>query len=141
MNVSVDSVIGPWVAIGDFYSIISQDEKLGGKPFTCSSSTGLGHFMEEKGMVDLGFLGNIFTWDNGNDDHTNIKQRLDRGIANIAWQEFFPKAVVEHQPITTSDHAPILLNTVGERCRKSRSFKFEAMWVRDPGYGLIVENS
>lgn len=45
-------------------------------------------------LVDLGFFGPWFTWERGNLLETNIKERLDRGVANEEWMKLFPKAIV-----------------------------------------------
>lgn len=43
-----------------------------------------------------------------------LSKRLDRAIANDQWRLLFPRANLLHHPITTSDHAAILLSKMGE---------------------------
>lgn len=38
--------------------------------------------MEDHGLMDLGFEGHPFTWNNKRGGLENIQERLDRGIAN-----------------------------------------------------------
>ena len=73
---------GPWLCIGDFNMILSQSEKYGGTLFACSSTDPFRHFLDSFGMVDLGFVGNPFTWSNKRQNHHLIKERLVRGITN-----------------------------------------------------------
>jgi hypothetical protein len=61
----------------------------------------------------------------------NVKERLDRALANTDWRVFFPNAKVKHFPIIKSDHAPILLLTQGDLNSYPKSFRFEVVWIRD----------
>ncbi|KAK5775145.1 hypothetical protein PVK06_043014 [Gossypium arboreum] len=42
-------------------------------------------------LIDVGFFGNWFTWDRGNLPETNIRERLERGVANEEWMAMFPE--------------------------------------------------
>ena len=42
------------------------------------------------GLIDLGFLGNQFTWNNGREGDAYVQQRLDRACATPKWREIFP---------------------------------------------------
>lgn len=68
--------------MGDFNSVVSQTEKKGGRPVGSSSSGGLRQFITNNGLIDLGFNGNSFTWNNGRGGCANIRERLDRGLVN-----------------------------------------------------------
>jgi len=61
------------------------------------------------GLLDLGFNGPIYTWSNRRHEGLLIQERLDRVLANPAWNALFPSAAVFHLPAISSDHAPILL--------------------------------
>lgn len=50
------------------------------------------------GLMDLGFLGLPFTWDNRQEVNNNIKVRLDRGLANSELLDLFYEAKVSHEP-------------------------------------------
>ncbi|XP_062166910.1 uncharacterized protein LOC133873195 [Alnus glutinosa] len=54
----------PWICLGDFNTISSSDDKLGGRPFDHFSFNPINEFMDSFGMVDLGFSSNPFTWSN-----------------------------------------------------------------------------
>lgn len=75
---------GPLLSIGDFNSILKQSEKSGGMRFaTTSSLNDLALYMEQQGMVDLVHTSPLYTWTNNRCGLNNIKERLDRGVANI----------------------------------------------------------
>lgn len=123
-----------WLFVGDFNSVSSQHEKRGGKPFASSSKFGLLHFSNAAGLIDLGFNGNPFTWNNGYLGGGNIRERLDRGLAN---QDYVYCACFR----LCFDHLPLVLNTEGHGNLSQRLFRFEEMWPRDQGSFYIVASA
>ncbi|CAN1279062.1 hypothetical protein LINPERPRIM_LOCUS16870 [Linum perenne] len=79
-------------------------------------------FINNSGLVDLGFQGNLFTWTNYKDGDEAIRSRLDRGLANTLWRTEFDKAAIVHETIIGSDHAPLILNTHFSRDQKKPPF-------------------
>ncbi|KAA3482719.1 reverse transcriptase [Gossypium australe] len=57
--------------------------------------------LEECQLMDIGYSG-------GNLSETNIRERLDRGVANEKWITLFPMGNIQHLPYSTSDHCPPL---------------------------------
>jgi hypothetical protein len=80
----------PWLCLGDFNVILDQSEKLGGRPFSNSSNDVFRSFMDQLGMIDLGFTGNPFTWSDNRQGKHLIKERLDRGLSSSQWIHLFP---------------------------------------------------
>lgn len=132
---------GPWIIMGDFNCITSQAEKLGGRAFASSSSSGLLQFMDEFGLLDLRFSGHPFTWNNKRSLSHNIHERLDRGIANILWRTLFPNASIQHLPAHHSNHKPLLLSLFSQQPSQPRPFRFESMWLREPSIQDVVESA
>ncbi|KAB1227298.1 hypothetical protein CJ030_MR1G016844 [Morella rubra] len=104
---------GPWLCTGDFNSIVSYEDKQGGRDFASSSVGDLRLFMNQNGLIDLGLMGLPYTWTNCHHGVANIREKLDRGIGNIECRGLFPRAAVTNLPITLSDHSPLLLDTYG----------------------------
>lgn len=73
----------------------------------------------------MGYVGNPFTWTNGQFGRRAIHERLDRGIANGEWRVLFPRATIKHLPRVASDHTPMLLDTLGEQRLGRRPFRFQ----------------
>lgn len=132
---------GPWLMIGDFNSIISQTEKIGGIPFASSSNHNFQNDLNGIGMIDLGFSGYAYTWNNKRSGCANIKQRLDRAVANSNWCTLFPNPNVSHITANSSYHGPITLNTCLTATNGSKPFKFEAMWLQDDSCFDTVHNA
>lgn len=93
------------------------------------------------GAVDLGFSGNSFTWSNKRWGKDCIRERLDRGIANISWRLTFPKAAVYHLGAISTDHCPLVLDTNLVDNFSPRPFRFEAMWARDPRCSEVINEA
>ena len=102
---------GPWMCMGDFNYVISEDEASEGRKGCSSATNYLKELMFEFGAIDLGFSGSKFTWAKGRWGNASIKRRLDRGIANMSWRLAYPGATIVHLGAINSDHAPILLDT------------------------------
>jgi hypothetical protein len=79
--------------------------------------------------MDMGFVGNKFTWSNHRSGLANVWERLDRGLANQEWVKLFPNSLINHLPTTKSNHCPILLSTTGTYRNIPKPFRFEAFWT------------
>ncbi|KAA3486777.1 reverse transcriptase [Gossypium australe] len=91
----------PWLVSGDFNEIMYSFEKSGGIPREERKMAAFRETLEECQLEDIG----------GNFAETNIKERIDRGVANEKWKILFPTCNIHHLPLSMSDHCPLLLNT------------------------------
>lgn len=132
---------GPWLMMGDFNSILSQAEKIGGNQFASSSTYTLLDDLNKLALIDLGYHGYPYTWNNKRSGKANIQERLDRGVANDLWCTSFPHASILHLPALSSDHNPILLNTNIQGSNVHRPFRFEPMWIEDPTCSDIISKA
>lgn len=118
-----------WMLIGDFNSLVSSADKLGGKTVASSSNGGLRRLMDDFALIDLGFVGHAFTWNNKRRGLANIQEKLDRGMANEEWKFKFPKATITHLVALISDHKPLLLQTNPPVTPMAKPFRLESMWI------------
>ncbi|KAA3470984.1 reverse transcriptase [Gossypium australe] len=65
--------------------------------------------LEECQVEDIEYSEVWFTWERGNFSETNIRERLDRGVANEKWKLLFPIGNIHHLPHSMSDHCPLLI--------------------------------
>ena len=96
------------------------------------------------GLVDLGYNGNIFIWDNGRLGEDLVQERLDRACANIEWKAHFPHVKVSHLQVSYSDHVPILISTAEpSHPRRNRRLprRFEEKWVAHPDCDRVIHES
>ncbi|KAL4386596.1 hypothetical protein GQ457_09G025710 [Hibiscus cannabinus] len=131
----------PWLVIGDFNEILYSFEKQGGLVRNERQMEGFRNVLADCALDDLGYTGQWFTWEKGRFASTNIRERLDRGVANEAWQSLFPHFKLEHLIKSFSDHCPLLLNTdVSTTGNFLRQFRFEAAWVLEGSCEDVVRH-
>ncbi|KAH1065446.1 hypothetical protein J1N35_030433 [Gossypium stocksii] len=132
----------PWVLLGDFNEITSSFEKKGGRLRSERQMHAFRSILEDCSLHDLGFVGRWFTWERGKFSDTNIRERLDRGVATLDWINFFPSYQVQHLNHSFSDHCPVLLNTMKyggcDGGNKDQIFRFEAQWCLDGSFEELV---
>ena len=54
----------PWILLGDFNDMISEEEKLGGLPISRTRMVAFRNCLDKCELIDLGFHGPRFTWIN-----------------------------------------------------------------------------
>ncbi|GMI99219.1 hypothetical protein HRI_003591200 [Hibiscus trionum] len=126
-----DSPDMPWVILGDFNEILLASEKQGGLQRSQRQMDQFQNALEECELGDIGSNGPWFTWENGRRSESNMRVRLDRGVANNLWLTCFPEFDLHHLPHSISDHCPILLDTTARSHSSNKvwHFCFEASWL------------
>ncbi|KAH1074512.1 hypothetical protein J1N35_026840 [Gossypium stocksii] len=107
-HLSHDQII-PWVVVEDFNEITNSFEKKSGRLRSERQMDAFRSTLEFCNLNDLGFIGRWFTWERGRFAHTNIRERLDRGVATLEWMNLFPSFQVEYLSHSFSDHCPFFL--------------------------------
>lgn len=126
----------------DFNEVLNANEQIGGQGRTYRQMEGFREAVECCGFSDLGYIGLSYTWDNKQEDGSNIKVRLDRGLANPDFLNLFPVIKVWHAQTSESDHCCLVLECLQEvrsRRRRKRALWYENIWRRDPSYTHMVE--
>ena len=77
---------------GDFNAILGKDEKCGGSRQVVGCKK-FGAWIRDYSMVDMGFIGSIFTWKRG-----IVQERLDRFVCNEDWKDRVNMFRVSHLP-------------------------------------------
>nr|POE55616.1 hypothetical protein CFP56_74026 [Quercus suber] len=95
------------------------------------------------GLHNMGFVGPRFTWLYQSVNGVQIRERLDRAVALLAWGAWFKDARVYHLSNLALDHSPLLLHFfLKQKKRYQRKiFRFESMWLKDPECEDIVKNA
>ena len=75
----------------------------------------MSNFLDEAGGVDLGCVGNFFTWNNGLEFEDHIRERLDCAVRVINWCLQYPLAGLLGLPMSRSNHLPIILDSFMDR--------------------------
>lgn len=99
----------------------------------------LRNFMTEMRALDIGYIGNIYTWCNCQGGRTKIRERLDRVLTSPYWRTSFKQAGVIHFLHRNSNHIPIQLNMTLDHLAKPRLFEFQEIWTRNPRCKVVGE--
>ncbi|KAL9685093.1 hypothetical protein QQ045_022540 [Rhodiola kirilowii] len=98
--------------------------------------------LDDCDQLDLGFKGGRFTYSNRRKDTEEVKDRLDRAIANEAWRHLFPNAMIEHGFANCSDHVPVVISVkVTSSASRHQLKRFESMWLRYKCFKEVVRKS
>ncbi|XP_057791179.1 uncharacterized protein LOC131008309 [Salvia miltiorrhiza] len=103
------SVSNKWICGGDFNQTMYHFEKRDGNMKSDYKLVKFRETIETCGLLDLGFVGEPFTWTNNQRGEDNIMERLDRIFGSEGWIAAFPGFEVSHLLRKSSDHCPILL--------------------------------
>lgn len=96
------------MCIGDFNEVSFIWEKQGGREVSSNRMECFNNFISNSGLIDLEFKGINYTWTNKRVGKDNLRERIDKALANTDWRLKFPMAQVFHEPIVGSDHAPFV---------------------------------
>lgn len=91
-------------------------------------------------LIDLGFTGLKFTW-RGTRNNSLVQKRLNRGLADGAWQARWPRTTVTHRTARASDHYPLIIDTDPGGMWSNHMFKFEAFWCQEERCKETIEKS
>ncbi|KAJ4846114.1 hypothetical protein Tsubulata_033993 [Turnera subulata] len=67
-----------WFLVGDLNTILSEDEKEGGRSTYRKDIEDFNAFVYHNGLLDLGFKGLTYTWSNQRMGEEEVKEKLDR---------------------------------------------------------------
>ncbi|PNY14024.1 hypothetical protein L195_g010693 [Trifolium pratense] len=134
-----------WLLFGDLNITLSDKEKFGGNPIDTNITNLFRSTLAICDFQDLGYKGDVFTWNNRQQGSNLIKARLDRFVANTDWISLFPNYSNSHLLRYKSDHAPILLDFspyAGHKQRQKRNtpIRYEQIWSRDTNHIQIVKD-
>ncbi|XP_074282680.1 uncharacterized protein LOC141607220 [Silene latifolia] len=85
--------------------------------------------MDDCRLMDIGFIGELYTRWNRRSEPDDIFECLDRGIAAPEWVGLFPTIVVQHLGREKSYHIALKLSRQYKSSLKNRLFRFEDMWT------------
>ncbi|KAH7863545.1 hypothetical protein Vadar_018897 [Vaccinium darrowii] len=119
------------ILLGDFNAITSNEEKWGGPNRASWELRDFREFISESQLIDMGYVGYPFTWNNRRHGWCNVRERLDRALINSSWRIKYPNGVLHHLRPIGSDHCPILVDSNGVNAKPRQRFIFDKRWCKD----------
>ena len=135
-------ISAPWICVRDYNEILSSKEKQGGIPKPLNHMEAFWATLLHCGLEDLGFQGNIFTWNNGRHGNAFVQARLDKACAMVEWKEIYPKTRVFHLQTSYSNHIPIVITTQNptkQTRRRKVPRRFEEKWASNPQCETVIQ--
>ncbi|KAJ8431281.1 hypothetical protein Cgig2_007614 [Carnegiea gigantea] len=130
----------PWLVARDFNETTSMEERNHGGSDTLRRCTKFKFWIENTGLIDLGFSGPKFTWSRGRCWETRKCARLDRALCKREWRTRFQEGAVRHLIQSHSDHNPLLISTLGftSQSRGKKPFRFQGAWMTHQDFDQVI---
>jgi hypothetical protein len=120
----------PWLLLGDFNSILSQEDNHNGEPVSTYETSDFKECCSNLGIADLNSTGSLFTWTND-----TIWTKIDRVMANSHWFSLQQMAHVHFGTLGAfSDHSPSTVQLGLRELHGEKNFKFFNMWAAHPQF-------
>ena len=94
--------------------------------------------IRRQSLVELPIKGRSFMWSNMQSDP--LLEQLDWHFTFVDWAVKYPNTVVMPLGKPTSDHVPCYVS-IQSRIPKSKIFRFEDYWIKQPGFFEVVQRS
>ncbi|XP_019170452.1 PREDICTED: uncharacterized protein LOC109166023 [Ipomoea nil] len=142
LRANQQNILHPWLAAGDFNTVTCCNETLNYTAYNAHRSADFVDWIQEEGLVDLGFVGPQLTWVREADATTRKGARLDRALCDMPWRQRFPEAEVRHLPRIASDHTPLLIQTEAKGGSSTDfRFRFQAAWMTNDSLSEVVNRA
>ncbi|XP_057485879.1 uncharacterized protein LOC130772160 [Actinidia eriantha] len=127
----------PWMILGDFNNVLSNDEKVNRLPVTSYATRDFRNCCYDTDISDLSSSGVFYTWSNN-----SIWCKLDRAMINRKWVLDGPIAQARYDfPGKLSDHSPCIVTLFDDNDRGATPFKFFNMWAKHDKFLETVNNA
>ncbi|KAL9224956.1 hypothetical protein vseg_000931 [Gypsophila vaccaria] len=135
----VQTCYEPWIWLGDFNTVLSPIERLGGS----TTKAEMEYFQECVsicGMKDLNATGALYTWSNKQEATDRVYSCLDRAMGNQEWMDGFCDYLAHFHPEGMFDHCPCTIVDRKAEFGGRRSFKYFNMWGMAESFKMNVES-
>ncbi|XP_021845308.2 uncharacterized protein [Spinacia oleracea] len=129
----------PWIMCGDFNCVMASNERIGA-PARQAEINDINSCMHVCSMEDVKSVGNMFTWNNKQQGSARVFSKLDRVLANPAWQSEYVDAEVCFMNEGDFDHSPGLLTVYPRSAGGRKPFRYFTMWKSAPTFDTIIQD-
>jgi exonuclease III len=131
----------PWLCMGDFNEILSQEEKRGVHLQPLRQMMDFRDTITACSLIDIGYRGPPYTWNNNRDPPAFVQERLDRALATSEWLTLFGFKEAIHIPTSKSDHLAIQVDfhkSAPQKPKRKSLFRFEEKWSYKPECEQVI---
>lgn len=123
----------PWLCASGFNELLKSNEEQGGRLRPYWQMQQFREPLDECRLLDLGFVGQKFTWVKHFANGDVVWERLDRAVSSASWFDRFPVTKVRSLVCGSSDHRPLLILPEGFIVKPQRPWWFENIWLENEG--------
>lgn len=102
----------PCLCCGDFNEILHMEEKKSGNDRDVRMINDFREALEDSGLVDMEFLGRLYTWSNKRCGQQFMEERLDRCLYCTNWKNHFHDLMAVYLESWTSNYSPIMKEVI-----------------------------
>ncbi|KAL4183118.1 hypothetical protein AMTRI_Chr11g153600 [Amborella trichopoda] len=131
LNLEASVPPNSWCIGGDFNTTRWSFER-NSNSMVSQSMTDFSELLSRLELIDMALLGASFTWSG----LSPTLSKLDRFLISLDWDAEFPGSHSLALPKPTSDHFPIMLDTV-PAIRSSKPVRFELAWLEEDNFNNL----
>ncbi|KAJ9536614.1 hypothetical protein OSB04_un000215 [Centaurea solstitialis] len=131
----------PWLALGDFNSMLFPHDGLGGSSKRDRDMEEFSLCLEDVDLFDCRYGGTQYTWMQKPNGFGGIMRKLDRILLNSEFLSTFGDAEAYFHTRGISDHSPGVISFKGGRVPKHGGFKFDNFLTNHPCFIDVVRNA
>ncbi|XP_026399197.1 uncharacterized protein LOC113295052 [Papaver somniferum] len=130
----------PWIILGDFNAVLTQEEKVGGKLPNRNSMLDFNDCLDKCELLQAPRTGLQYTWSNCQHGSKRILCTLDRVVFNQKWLQFYGDWGYKVGMRVVSDHAPLLGGCASIPKPNNVPRNFQKMWLSHPNFLQVVDD-
>ncbi|XP_070038256.1 uncharacterized protein LOC142167387 [Nicotiana tabacum] len=130
--------IKAWLVVGDFNSVLSSEDRMGGNPVTWAELVDFKTCIYKSGLMELAHNGQIFTW-NDKGEGQRIYSKIDWMFINNEWLHSMSTCKAIYLAEEISDHFPINITMGDINVKQRRTFKYCNVWSKHTQFLRVIE--
>ncbi|XP_026378690.1 uncharacterized protein LOC113273139 [Papaver somniferum] len=139
--VTISKLEKPWLVMGDFNTIMSEDEKKGGLNPLLISMLELNNCLHSCGLIQAPKNGMNFSWCNNRAGRKRIVCNLDKTVFNDKWLEKFSSWGYKVGSRGISDHSTLYGGNADIPKPKNTPFRALKSWETHTEFLEVITNS
>ncbi|XP_026410737.1 uncharacterized protein LOC113305963 [Papaver somniferum] len=129
----------PWMLIGDFNTVLSVDEKMGGGSLLRVAMQDFHEMMSFCSLAQAPSSGLQDTWCNNRAGVKRIICTLDRALCNVKWFEKYPTWSYKVGVRSIFDHSPLMGSCVMTPKPKNAPFRVLKFWLEHEDFKRVIK--
>ncbi|OIS98432.1 hypothetical protein A4A49_60914, partial [Nicotiana attenuata] len=124
----------PWLIVGDFNTVLKQDDRIGGNPIIIGEIIDFHDCMEECGLIEIPQSGSRYTWSDRH-ERGRIWSKIDCVFVKIEWLDTMHVYSTKFLLEGITDHSPVIIaKVISHQVKRRKPFMFCNTWSQHPEF-------